>query len=419
MILKGSQRAGGKALAIHLLRTDENDHVQVHQVRGFVRNNVMDAFKEAYAISRGTKCKQFLFSLSLSPPALERVPVEVFERAIEKIEVRLGLTGQPRAIVFHEKDGRRHAHCVWSRIDPKTMRARQMGHFKTKLTELSRELYLEHRWKMPSGLAKFAPRNPLNFSLAEWQQAKRMGRDATRIKALFQEAWAISDSGAAFERALEERGYHLARGDRRGFVAVDVNGEIFSISRWCGVPTKLVADRLKHLPLSPVKDVAKSLQTRVDEKLKAFDGELTLQFETAQRALKVKRDALVEHQRQARSQLEEHLRKRWRSEEIQRASRLRRGLLGIWDWFTGRKARTMAANEIEVRLAKQRDNEERQLLIDHQLKVRRSLQNEIRSLRRRTETLADKPVRARPRTDIPTATIAVTPRRAFRRGPQR
>lgn len=138
MILKGSQRAGGSALAAHLLRNDENDHVTIHQVRGFVRNNLIDAFKEAFAISRGTKCKQFLFSLSLSPPPDETVPIDVFE-AIDKIEARLGLIGQPRAIVFHEKNGRRHAHCVWSRIDAKSMRARQMGHFKLKLHELSRE----------------------------------------------------------------------------------------------------------------------------------------------------------------------------------------------------------------------------------------------------------------------------------------
>jgi hypothetical protein len=41
----------------------------------------------------------------------------VFELAIERIEERLGLQGQPRAIVIHEKNARVHAHCVWSRID--------------------------------------------------------------------------------------------------------------------------------------------------------------------------------------------------------------------------------------------------------------------------------------------------------------
>ena len=40
MILKGSQRGGAKALALHLLRADENEHVEVHELRGFVSRNV-------------------------------------------------------------------------------------------------------------------------------------------------------------------------------------------------------------------------------------------------------------------------------------------------------------------------------------------------------------------------------------------
>ena len=35
MILKGSQRGGALKLAVHLLRLDENDHVEVHELRGF------------------------------------------------------------------------------------------------------------------------------------------------------------------------------------------------------------------------------------------------------------------------------------------------------------------------------------------------------------------------------------------------
>ena len=40
MIIKASQRGGGKQLALHLLRTDENEHVEVHDMRGFVSNDV-------------------------------------------------------------------------------------------------------------------------------------------------------------------------------------------------------------------------------------------------------------------------------------------------------------------------------------------------------------------------------------------
>ena len=111
---------GGQDLAAHLLRTDENEHVRVHELRGFATDDLKGAFKEAEAISRGTKCRQYLFSLSLSPPESARVGVADFEAAIETIEARLGLECQPRAIVFHEKGGRRHAHCVWSRIDSAT-----------------------------------------------------------------------------------------------------------------------------------------------------------------------------------------------------------------------------------------------------------------------------------------------------------
>ena len=109
MILKASQRAGAKQLALHLMRLDENEHVEVHEVRGFASDNVMGALREAYAISRATRCKQYLFSVSISPPEIEKVSVATFERAIDEIESRMGLTGQPRLIVFHEKNGRRQA----------------------------------------------------------------------------------------------------------------------------------------------------------------------------------------------------------------------------------------------------------------------------------------------------------------------
>ncbi len=136
MILKASQRGGGMQLAVHLLKP-ENEHVELHEISGFVADDLAGAFKEVYAISKGTRCKQFLFSLSLNPPETEDVPVEVFEDVIARIEAKMGLAGQPRAIVFHEKQGRRHAHCVWSRIDAAKMKAINLPHFKLKLTELS------------------------------------------------------------------------------------------------------------------------------------------------------------------------------------------------------------------------------------------------------------------------------------------
>jgi len=139
MILKGSQRAGGRQLAAHLLRADENEHVEVHEIKGFMSDDLPSAFQEVHAVSKGTRAKQYLFSLSLNPPLNEKVPIEVFEAAVEHIEQRLGLDDQPRAIVFHEKEGRRHAHAVWSRIDSTKMKAINLPHYKLKLRDVARE----------------------------------------------------------------------------------------------------------------------------------------------------------------------------------------------------------------------------------------------------------------------------------------
>lgn len=243
MILVGNQRGGARDLARHLLK-DENDHVHVHEVRGFASDDLDEAFQEAYALSRGTRCKQFLFSMSFNPPPQKDVTVEMFEAAIEQAEERLGLTGQPRAIVFHEKEGRRHAHAVWSRIDADNMKAVQLSFSKRKMQELSRDLYREHGRQMPRGLVNSHERDPRTFTLEEWQQAKRTDRDPKDIKAAIQDAWAISDSAVSLGHALQERVFKLARGDRRGFVVTDYRGEVYSLSQWASIKPKQIRERI-------------------------------------------------------------------------------------------------------------------------------------------------------------------------------
>ena len=204
MILNGSQRGGARDLAIHLMKP-ENEHVEVHEIRGFVSGTLAGALREAEAVSRGTKCRRHLYSLSLNPPETESVAIASFETAIDRVEEKLGLAGHPRIVVFHEKQGRRHAHCIWSRINPDTMTAPRLSHDRLKLGDVSRELYIEHGWKMPEGLVNPALRNPLNFTREEWLKAKRSGKDPRDIKAAFQQCWASSDSGRALRQALEAK----------------------------------------------------------------------------------------------------------------------------------------------------------------------------------------------------------------------
>jgi len=57
MIMVGNSRANGQNLAAHLL-SPENERVNVHVVDGFMSDDLHGAFKEAEAISRGTRCKK-------------------------------------------------------------------------------------------------------------------------------------------------------------------------------------------------------------------------------------------------------------------------------------------------------------------------------------------------------------------------
>lgn len=384
MILKGSQRGGAKQLGLHLLKTEENEHVELHDIRGFMAEDVVGALREAEAVSKGTKCKQFLFSVSLNPPETENVRVETFEQAIAAIEDKHGLTDQPRVIVFHEKEGRRHCHAVWSRIDAETMTAKPLPFFKNKLMEVSKQLYLEHGWQMPKGFANARDRDPRNFTLAEWQQAKRVGRHAGELKADIQEAWAISDTRQAFSHALEERGLYLARGDRRGHVAVTFEGEVISIPRAIGKKSKDVTQRLgKPSELGSVEQTRQRIAKDILPKIASHVARAQADTQKNLSDLNERRQAMKAQHTEERMQLDLGQKARADHEAKDRAARFRKGPRGLLDRVTGKRAALEKQNQMEAVWALERDREQRQALVFEQLKERQSLQVQIKAERSR------------------------------------
>ncbi|MCR9122964.1 MAG: relaxase/mobilization nuclease domain-containing protein [Phyllobacteriaceae bacterium] len=378
MILKAKERGNGAQLARYLLTMGDNDHVELHEVRGFISDDLTGAFQEADAIALGTRCQKHLFSMSLNPPEGADADIETFENAIEQIEQKLGLDGQPRAIVFHEKDGRRHAHAVWSRIDSERMRAINLPFYKERLREVSRELFLENGWDMPRGLEDRRLRDPSNFTHEEWQQARRAGLDAKELKAVFRKAWESSDNRAAFEQALKERGFRLAKGDRRGFVAVDYRGEVYSVARYASVKAKDVQARLGDPgDLPSVDQVKADIADRMTAKIESFikQAERDAAKRLAQNKL-LKAEIVARHTTE-RQQLTEKQDARWQAETLARAARLPKGMSGIWHRLTGRYGKVRAQNELEALEALRRDRAEKDDLIVRQLDQRQALQQEI------------------------------------------
>lgn len=235
MIIKGKSRAGPSQLARHLGRTDTNERVAVLQLDS--AGTPAEAFRDWQAYTIATRGKLGLYHVNIDPDAKYQMTPDQWTRAVDILEEELGLQGQPRAVVMHEKHGREHIHVVWARTDMDTMTLRSdsqnyQAHERASL-RMEQEFGHEH---VPGKHAKRDrdaqpdfPRSEVSHD--EWQQAERGGIGHRERKAQVTALFEASDTGPAFKAALEDAGYVLARGDRRDFVILDEDAKVHSLGR--------------------------------------------------------------------------------------------------------------------------------------------------------------------------------------------
>ena len=130
-------------------------------MRGSVARDLHGAFAEWEAQAHTlTRCTNYLYSLSINPDQRQgRLTKEQYLDYIDRAEQRLGLSGQPRAVVFHvKKDGRgvprEHCHVIWSRIDVERGKARHVAFDHEKLMTVTREFARDHGLRLPDGYHK-------------------------------------------------------------------------------------------------------------------------------------------------------------------------------------------------------------------------------------------------------------------------
>ena len=182
---------------------------------------------------------------------------------------------------------------------------------------------------------------------------------------------------------MEQRGYFLAKGDRRAVVAIDVHGEIYAVSRWAGVKSKDVVSRMGEIEALPsVAEAREHVARKVQTVLHGFIRSASDDFAEAAKAMEAKRLAMVHRHRASRSELQSAHDERWTREAVERAERFRKGFLGLWDRVTGKHAKLRQRNAEETAAAARRDAAEKQAIIERQLEGRQSLQREILNARR-------------------------------------
>ncbi|WP_065331627.1 relaxase/mobilization nuclease domain-containing protein [Tritonibacter mobilis] len=297
MILKGSSRAHGGDLATHLLNAYDNERVELAHMRGTISEDLHGALAEFEAVASGTRAQKPLFSLSMNPS--DKLSREQYFEAIDAVEKKLGFTGQPRAVVFHIKDGREHCHVVWSRIDGANMKAIPDSFYKAKLCDMSVALAEKFGHDLPEGLKRWKEKNrkasdKLEPTLGETANEKKTGISAEQRRKEITAAYEQADNAAAFQHALEEKGYILAQGDRRSYVLVDAYGDVHSLSRCIkGVRAKEIKARLAPLAANSLPSVDDAKDQAREQQRAADDAKAEAQPETETDAREEKRKRAI------------------------------------------------------------------------------------------------------------------------------
>jgi hypothetical protein len=247
MSAKGTTHNNGAKLAQYMATGKESERAELWQLVGFAAGDVREAFRSVHVIAEATRCEQPFFHVQVRNPDGEELTRDQWRRVADRIEAKLGLTDQPRAIAFHinEQTGHEHMHVAWSRIDAETMRAVPLPFFKERLKEVSRELekILDlTRVKSERDGPVLAPtRN-------EFEQARRLGVDIHAVRQTIRNCFERSDNGRSFEAALADHRLVLAQGARRDFVVIDHEGGMHALGkRILGVSAGQTRDRLADL----------------------------------------------------------------------------------------------------------------------------------------------------------------------------
>ena len=269
MFAKGNPHNDGPYLARYLASESKgNERAELAELRGFASDNIFDAFALGQLMASGTRCENPFFHVQVRLPKEEALSREQWQQAADFIEMQLGFDDQPRAMVFHLKDGGEHMHLVWSRIDQDTLRAIDPGLYKNKLREIARILEKEFGLRQ-IGNERDPDQKTKSASRPEEEQSRRLKTDLKDLRETIRECWDMSDNGRSFTAALEEKGLILARGDKRDFVVVDHAGGIHALRKSItGVSAKDTRDRLAGIDRKKLPDVdqARSIQSERGKK---------------------------------------------------------------------------------------------------------------------------------------------------------
>lgn len=211
--------------------------------------------RESGQSSAGRKAELPVYHLSLSWAPDETPGREEMVSTARDALKTLGLENHQALIVCHNDEPHSHVHILVNRVNPETGVMNRLSRSNIKLSAWALD------YEKTQGRVRCAQRIESNRALARSQQPRHSDQ-------VIRDAWSGSDSGRAFQSALAEQGYILARGNAR-IVVVDPAGKAINPTRQLrGVKAAEVKARLQDLDtkaLPSVEDAQARQRERVQE----------------------------------------------------------------------------------------------------------------------------------------------------------
>lgn len=303
MIVKAStlQRRSHRYLINHLGNASENEQVILSGSRGLFASSLAEAIEDLMLMTMGAICSKPLLHTSISPSVA--LSEGQWAAAWSVYEQEFNLANHAYVEVTHTKAGRSHRHRVYSRIcDDQTAIDIRFNYLRQE--KVAR--MLENGLNLPLTLGRFNRavikrlEQEGQGAVAAWmieqeahlrqrpsavqsdkdtQQQKRSKVNIQQVRADLQTAWQVAIDAQDFLRLLLDRGYILARGNRRDYVVCDWTGNAHSPRRRLDVRARelrvFLGDLIpEHLPtVDQVQQVVKELRS-LEPAVEAGRGEV-------------------------------------------------------------------------------------------------------------------------------------------------
>ncbi len=226
MVINGQAVKGAKRLANHLMK-NENEKVSILEISGTaVNDNLHEALRDMESIGKLTKSRsgKVLYHANINPRKNEVLTPDQYQKACDTLMEKLGMQGQPRAIVMHQKQGRQHAHLVVQLTDLDKGKLKRISNNYYKHKEVARSLEKEFE------LARtHEEKTGRSYTQSEAQQAQKTGQTARLNKSVIRSCYEYSKDGKDFAMKLSEYDLYLAQGKR--LVIIDKLGNAQSLTR--------------------------------------------------------------------------------------------------------------------------------------------------------------------------------------------